>query len=74
MRMNELKPNTMKALQYIMTQLGLNEDNAISEAIQSYAHDLKTDEADKKSWYVQGEQLRFSTQRFDQALKDLEAE
>ncbi len=64
----------MKALQYIMSQLGLSEDNAISEAIHSYAHDLKVNEADKGAWYVKGEHLRFSNQRFDRALKELEAE
>jgi len=72
--MKEFSSNTMKALQYIMNQLGLSEDNAVSEAIHTYAHELKLNEADKRAWYVQGKRLRFNTQRFNQALKDLEAQ
>ncbi len=72
--MKEFAPKTMKALQYIMNQLGLSEANAISEAIHSYARDLKTNEADKGAWYIQDERLRFSNQRFNQVLKELEAE
>jgi len=72
--MKELASNTIKALQYIMKQLGLSEEHAISEAIHSYAHELKVNEADKRAWYVQDEKLRFSNQRFNQAFKELEAE